>query len=82
MASVTLPMMFKDLTGGLRRVEAVGATVGEIVAALDARFPGIAEKMRTGGKLVPTVAITVDGKIAARGLATPVGVSSEVVVHP
>lgn len=82
MASVTIPLLFKDITGGARRADVSGATLEEIVAALDELHPGLAGKIRDGDRLSPIVALTVDGKIAAQGLATPVRPDSEVCILP
>jgi molybdopterin synthase sulfur carrier subunit len=82
MATVSIPLLLKDVTGGARRVEVQGATLEEIITALDEIHPGIKTRVRDGDKLSPTVAFTVDGKIAARGLDTPVRADSEVCLLP
>ena len=82
MATISIPRLLKDVTGGARRAEVSGSTLEEIIAALDELHPGIQARVRDGDKLSPTVAFTVDGKIASRGLATPVGPDSEVCVLP
>jgi molybdopterin converting factor small subunit len=75
-------LLLKDVTGGARRAQVAGATLAEIVRALDAVHPGIEARIHSGGKLSPILAFTVDGVIAARGLATPVGPQSEVAILP
>ena len=82
MATVSIPLLLKDVTGGARRVEVQGSTLEEIITALEGIHPGIEARIRHGDKLSPTVAFTVDGKIAARGLATPVRPDSEVCMLP
>jgi len=82
MAAVTIPLLFRDVTGGDQRAEVAGATVAEIIASLDEVYPGIAARIRQGDRLAPIVTVTVDGKIAAGGLATPVGPKSEVCLLP
>jgi hypothetical protein len=82
MATVRIPLLFKDLTGGDRRADVPGGTLEEIVAALDGLYPGMAAKMLDGNGFSPIVALTVDGKIASRGPATPVGPESEVCILP
>ena len=82
MATVSIPLLLKDVTGGARRVEVQGSTLEEIIAAVDRIHPGIEARVRDGDKLSPTVAFTIDGKIACRGLATPVQPESEVCVLP
>jgi len=82
MATVTIPLLLKDLTGGVRRAEVSGENLGEILRALDGIFPGLEAKMVSEGKILPYVTFTVDGAIAARGLDTPVGPESEVCILP
>ncbi len=82
MATVTIPLIYSEFTGGARRADVEGSTILEIIAALDRLHPGLAAKVRDGENLSPTIAITVDGKIAAQGLATPVAPQSEVCMLP
>ena len=82
MVKVSLPLFLTDITGGAREAEVQGATLDEVITALDEMHPGIAAKVRDGGKLAPIVALTVDGRIAARGLDTPVQPDSQVRMLP
>jgi len=82
MATVSIPLLLRDVTGGARRADVAGSTLSEIIAALDAIHPGIEAKIRDGDKLSPTLAVTVDGKIASQGLATPIRSDSEVCLLP
>jgi molybdopterin converting factor small subunit len=45
MAKVRVPTQLRTLTDGASEVEADGATVGEILQALDAAHPGFAERL-------------------------------------
>ena len=71
-----------DVTGGARQAEVPGTTVAEVVAELEAIHPGFEARVRNEDKINPNVAFTVDGKIAARGLTTPVGPQSQVNILP
>ena len=82
MARVSIPLLLKDLTDGAREVEVAGDTLAEIVNTLDALYPGIAAKIHTDGKISPNVALTVDGKIATQGPATPVRPDAKVSILP
>jgi hypothetical protein len=82
MATVTIPLLFSDVTGGARRADVRGATLAEILAALDEIHPGIEARLSDGERIRPIVAFTVDGKIATAGLATPVRPDSEVCLLP
>ena len=82
MATVSIPLLLKDLTGGARRAEVAGETLGEIIAGLEAVHPGIGGRIHDGKKMRPSLAFVVDGKLATRGLATPVGPQSQVNILP
>ena len=78
MASVWIPSLMRDLTGGREQVSAPGATVGTVIDALDGVYPGIKARLCEGDRLVPTIVATVDGRSARLGLMAPVEERSEV----
>ncbi len=82
MATVVLPRSLVALfPGAERRVEVSGATVLAVVEALDARLPGIRDRVLEPGPAIrPHLNVFVDGERA--GLATPVGPVSIVHVIP
>jgi molybdopterin synthase sulfur carrier subunit len=82
MVTVSIPLLLADLTGGARTAEVAGATLGEVLAALERLYPGMAARIQNDGKISPHVALTVDGKIAMQGLSTPVRPDSEVAILP
>jgi len=82
MATVTIPLLFKNLTGGTRKTQVDAATVGDIIAGLERRFPGLAAELVEDGRVVVNLAIVVDGRIAADGLATSVRPDSRVNILP
>ncbi|HYW78141.1 MAG TPA: MoaD/ThiS family protein [Thermoguttaceae bacterium] len=82
MVKVSIPLLLKDVTGGSREANIEGSTVREVVAALDAIYPGIGQRICKGEKISPNIAIVVDGKIAAEGLDTPVGPEAHVGLLP
>lgn len=63
MATVWIPPLLRDLTGGETRLDIPAATVRELVAALDARYPGIAARLTEGGKMRPGIAVIVDNEV-------------------
>jgi molybdopterin synthase sulfur carrier subunit len=77
-----IPSPLRDLTGGQAEVEIAGATVREVVAALDARFPGIAERLCSQGELSPALQVSIDGTLSRRGLDAKVPANSEVHFLP
>ncbi len=45
MVAVRIPVVLRTLTGDEGVVESSGATVGELIADIDARHPGFAERL-------------------------------------
>jgi molybdopterin converting factor small subunit len=82
MATVTIPLLLKDVTGGVRRAEVPGNNLGEVIRALDRIYPGIEARILSDGRLLPYVTLTIDGAIAAQGLTSRVGPQSEVSILP
>jgi molybdopterin converting factor small subunit len=82
MAVVVLPRSLVVLFPGTpRRVEADGATVGELIKALDAQVPGIWNRICDSGPVIRThVNVFVGGERAA--LETPVPADATVHVIP
>jgi molybdopterin converting factor small subunit len=72
----TLPPLFRDLP---RRVEVEAATVGDAIASLDDRWPGLRDRLCVPGpELRPHINVYVDQERAA--LATPLAAGSRVDV--
>ena len=72
----TLPPLFRDLP---RRVEVDAATVEEAIAELEARWPGMRDRLCVPGpELRPHVNVYVDQERG--GLATALGADSRVDV--
>jgi molybdopterin converting factor small subunit len=82
MATIWIPSLLRDLTGGRDTVTAEGATVRELIAALDRLYPGIQARLCDGDALRPALAVFVDSCVAPLGLGQPVGLDSEVHFVP
>ena len=82
MATVSIPLLLQDVTGEAREATVDGATIGELVDALDSRFPGLKGQIARDGTPVTTITFTVDGRIASLGLATPVPPGARVGILP
>jgi len=82
MPRVFIPAQLRDLIGGQVEVEIAGASVREIVGALDRQYPGIAERLTSGGELSPALQVSIDGTLSRRGLDAKVPASSEVHFLP
>jgi molybdopterin converting factor small subunit len=82
MPIVHIPPLMRDLTDGEARVEAPGRTVRAVIEALDAWYPGIRDRLCTGEKLAPTLAVAVDGRLSRLGLLQAVTETSEIRFLP
>ncbi len=78
MALVWIPALLRPLTGGQEQVRVPGETVGQVLEALDAAYPGIRARLCQGERIAPGISVSVDGRIARRGLAQPVQEQSEI----
>jgi molybdopterin converting factor small subunit len=82
MALVILPRSLAAILPGLpRRATVEGATVAEVVAALDASWPGVADRiLEPGPSIREHINVFVDGEPA--DLATPVASGATIHVIP
>lgn len=82
MPVVWIPSLLQGFTGGEDQVEVSGATVGEIIDNLEARFPGVKERLVGGAELRPHIAVAIDGDVSPEGLEQDVQESSEIHFIP
>lgn len=83
--SVRIPAQIRRLYGAHAHEEVAAATIHELVAQLDARFPGMGERlMEPGGIMRRWVNLYVDGEDirALAGEATPLPPGCEVMIVP
>jgi molybdopterin converting factor small subunit len=73
-----VPALHRDLTGGLAVVKAGGSDVGRVLAAVDARYPGLAARLTEAGRLRPSIVVAVNGVISPHGLRCPLEGPSEI----
>ena len=82
MATVFIPHQMRDLTGGQARLEVGPGTVRDVIAALEAAFPGIVARLCRDDELAPSLQVTIDGILSHRGIRATVGPASEVHFLP
>jgi sulfur-carrier protein len=82
MIKVFLPPLLRDVTGQVDEVEIEAATVRQVVAALEARFPGVRERLCVGDALRPGLSVAVNGTVSSLGLLQKVPDGSEVHFLP
>ena len=81
MPRVFIPAQLRPLTGAAL-VEVEGATVREVVNSLEARFPGIRERLCQGDQLAPSLQVSIDSVMSTQGLRAKVRPESEVHFLP
>lgn len=82
MPTVFIPALLRQQAGGLKHIEVEGASVGALIDALEARFPGIKARLVDGARLVPGMAVVVDGEFNPDGLRARISPGSEVHFVP
>lgn len=83
MAIVWIPSLLRSLTGGLSEVRAPGASVREVIEALEQTHPGLkARLVGEDGRLKPNLALVVDGVNSKQGLRHPLEENTEVHFVP
>jgi molybdopterin converting factor small subunit len=83
--TVRVPTTLRTLTGGSSEVAVEGGTVGEVVAALEASYPGFRDRLLDdAGKLRRFVNVFVsdDDVRFLQGLDTPVPAGETVSIVP
>jgi molybdopterin converting factor small subunit len=77
MAKVVLPLeVARAFAGGIKEISVDARDVRELIDALDLRFPGIGERLRT------RMAVAIDGEIFQEPFVEAVGERSEVFFLP
>lgn len=85
MATVYVPTPLRRLTGGQAKVEVPGNDVGSIIQAIDAQYPGVADRLLDDdGNIKRFINVFVnDAEIRGlQGLHTPVGENDRVSIVP
>ena len=83
--SVRIPTQLRTLTGGAGEVEVEGSTVGEVLKALDAAHPGLADRLfDESGSLrrFVNVFLADEDVRVLDGLATPVSPGQTLSIVP
>jgi sulfur-carrier protein len=84
MPIVRIPTPLRPHAGGLDKVEAAGATVGEILAQLGSQHPALRERLFDGAELRRFVNVYVNDEDIRflDDLATPVAPGDELSIIP
>jgi molybdopterin converting factor small subunit len=82
MAIVYIPEPLQSLSHGEKAVALEATTVRQIIAQLEALFPGMEDALVEDGDLRPHIAVAVDGEVSILGVVEPVSADSEVHFIP
>ena len=82
MATVFIPSQLRKLTNGVEHLELEVRNVRQVIEELEARFPGIKERLCDGAELSPSIQVCVGQTISSRGMITKVAADSEVHFLP
>ena len=83
MPVVWIPSLLQGLTGGAATVTVAGRTLRQVIENLDARYPGIKERLvDEEGRLQPEIAAAIDGDTTHLGLIQPLAEDSEIQFIP
>ncbi len=82
MATVFIPVPWRDLTGGISQVEIPGASVAEVVSQLEMRFPGLKSRICVGSELAPALQVSIDDQMSRRGMRATLQPHSELHFLP
>jgi molybdopterin synthase sulfur carrier subunit len=81
---VSIPTILRSYTDGAKRVEAAGATLQDLIADLDARHPGLRDRLIENGELRRFVNVYLNDEDVrfTGGLTTPLSDGDAVTVLP
>ena len=74
--------MLLPVTGGVKQIDVEETTVRRIIDRLEDLYPGMKERLVEDGKLMPSIAVSIDGEVGRMGLLDRVGEDSEVHFVP
>jgi sulfur-carrier protein len=77
MATVWIPALLRSHAGDQESLKVAGATLAELLDALETQFPGIKAHL-----VRPGIAVVIDGQISREGLSAAVKPDSEVHFIP
>ena len=85
MPTVWIPSVWREkLAGGAETVEVSGATVREIVAELEEKFPGFRERLVDAeeDRIRANIAVAINGEVSREGMRKKVAEGAEVHFLP
>lgn len=84
MPTIYIPSLMRDLTGGEEIIQVEGADMRQVIANLEAAYPGFRKRLLEEGtqRIKPNIAVMIDGRNARRILIDKVNENSEIHFLP
>ena len=84
MATIYIPSLMRDLTGGKEIIQIEGADMRQVIANLEAAYPGFKQRLLddSAQRIKPNIAVMIDGRNARRVLIDKVNENSEIHFLP
>ncbi len=82
MATVFIPSLMRNLTGGQDKVEVSGSTVRQIIDNLEGMHAGFKDRLVENGRIRSNISVAIDGEITSLGMLEKVEEHSEVHFLP
>ena len=79
---VIIPATLRDFCAGASKLEVPGATVGEVLLALDERCPGFYGRVVEDGRLRPELAFDINGEVYPLALHNSLEPGTEIAIVP
>ncbi len=80
--TLIIPALLQSLCDGQRKLEVEASTLGQALAALDAICPGTYERMVEDGRVIPQLAIAVNGEVYQMPLHERLKPGTELTIVP
>ena len=78
MPTIFIPAPLRELTRGKTSVVVSGSSVREAIESLEAKYPGVKDRLCEGEKVRPTISVFVDGEISHMRMREKLKEDSEV----
>ncbi|QDU93331.1 MoaD/ThiS family protein [Lignipirellula cremea] len=82
MPIVFIPPASRELAGGVQQVEVTGQNVGQVIDALEEKFPGMRSRLCSDEGLRPGISVTVNDQVGVLGLHHPTPADCEIHFLP
>jgi sulfur-carrier protein len=78
MPTIFIPTPLRELTGGKASITVSASSVREAIQSLEARFPGIRDRLCEGDRIRPNISVMVDGQVSHLKMREKLSEDSEV----